>query len=260
MANLRSYWNDRYGSPKRGEASASGTFTHLEEANRWFYRAKYRRVRDIVARNGIELRGRAVLDVACGTGAFVPLWLQLGAAQVTGLDLADNAVEKCRMRFADQPACRFQQFDLSDPAPEPARGQFDLVCIFEAIFLLTDEKDFSTGLGTLCAWLRPGGWLLLTDQMPQETVVRHERLTYHSRAVYEHIFQQHGVEFVSKNRQSCLFNRHIFPEKIQYLVESRFPWLLYGLDRLMLKSPIKNRAGTDEVYYCLARKKPQPPG
>jgi SAM-dependent methyltransferase len=259
MENLRSYWNDRYAVPKRGEASASGTFTHLDEANRWFYQAKFDRVREILRENGIALSRATVLDAACGTGAFIPLWLSLGAVKVIGLDLSDAAVERCRSRFATYSECGFEQLDLGSQSPGPAPGGFDLVCIFEAIFLLTQEEQFASGLRKLCSWVKPGGHLLLTDQMPETTAVRHERLVYHSRATYEKLFAAEGMELVGKVRQSCLFNRHIFPEKFQLMVESKAPWLLYGLNRLMLRSPWKNAPSQDEIYYCLARKRPQVP-
>jgi SAM-dependent methyltransferase len=257
-ADARSYWNDRYGAPKRGATSASGTFTHLEEANRWFYRTKFNRVQAMLRNNGISVRGASVLDAACGTGAFVPLWLRLGARQVTGLDLSDTAVEVCARRYAEQPRCQFRQFDLSSPVPPPNVGTHDLVCIFEAIFLLTAEKDFLNGIGHLCSWLKPGGHLLWTDQLPENTVTRHERLTYYSRDTYEREFARHGVELVGQLRQSCLFNRHILPEKLQLFVESRCPWLLYGLDWLVMRSPLKNAPGQDEVYYWLAQKTGSP--
>jgi 2-polyprenyl-3-methyl-5-hydroxy-6-metoxy-1,4-benzoquinol methylase len=256
MADARSYWNDRYTSLTRGAASASGTFTHLEEANRWFYRAKFNRIRKILRESHVEIAHGAVLDAACGTGAFIPLWLSLGAGQITGVDLSDTAVQTCSRRFAGNARCHFRQLDLSSPASGTNLGDFDLVCIFEALFLLTRESDFLIGLHHLCSWLRPGGHLLFSDQMPEATIMRHERLTYHSRAAYDRVFAAEGVELIGKFRQSCLFNRHIFGEKLQPIVEAKCPWLLYGLDRLMLWSPVRNAPGPDEIYYCLARKKP----
>jgi SAM-dependent methyltransferase len=256
MADARAYWNDRYGAPQRGPTSASGTFTHLEEANRWFYRAKFHRVQKILRAGRVRLAGARVLDAACGTGAFIPLWLKLGAARVTGLDLSDTAVAQCRRRFGGDPRCDFAQLDLAAAAPGPDAGRFDLVCVLEAIFLLTAERDFLTALRRLCAWVKPGGHLLFSDQMPETTVVRHERLTYHSRATYEKGLAAAGMRRVGRLRQSCLFNRHVFGEKLQPLVEARCPWLLYGLNQLLLWSPVKNPPGEDEIYYHLAWKPP----
>jgi len=256
MANTRAYWNDRYASPTRGPTSASGTFTHREEVNRWFYRATFNRVQEILRDGGARIAGGAVLDAACGTGAFVPLWLKLGAARVMGLDLSDTAVEMCNRKFAGDTRCQFQQFDLSSSLPSPVAGDFDLVCIFEAIFLLTEERDFQTGLRHLCSWVRPGGHLLFSDQMPEFTITRHERLTYHSRAAYEKVLAEAGMRLSRKLRQSCLFNRHVFGERIQPILEAKCPWLLYGLNQLMVWSPVQNPAGKDEIYYYLAQKQP----
>src|SRR5262249_52177182 len=128
---------------------------------------------------------------ACGTGAFVPLWLKLGAARVQGLDISDKAVAMCRRRFAKSENCRFQRADLSVPGSGARLGRFDLVCIFEAIFLLTKRDDFAVGLNNLCSWVKPGGHLLITDHFPRQTTRRHDRLTYYSQATYRRIFDQH---------------------------------------------------------------------
>jgi len=251
MADPRNYWNNRYssGEPTR----ASGTFVHSEAANRWFYRAKHRRVRQILRDAGIDLKGKSVLDVACGTGAFIPLWLQLGATQVLGVDLSDKAAEACRQKFSRQPACKFDQADLASNEQKDL-GQFDLVCIFEAIFLLTKEEEFMKGLGKLCSWVKPGGHLLISDHFPDATMERHERLTYHARSIYERAFARSGLEIRGLYRQSRCFNRHVFPEKLQSTVETLAPASIYWLNRILLAVSGNSSSYVDEVYYCLAQK------
>ena len=252
MTNLRGYWNNRYSAAEL--TRASGTFVHSENANRWFYRTKVRRIREILGDAGVSLAGADVLDVACGTGAFVALWLEMGAARVVGLDISDKAVEMCAARFADSGKCQFHQLNLSSNPPDLDPGRFDFICIFEAIFLLTEQEPFLTGVRNLCSWIKPGGWLLISDQFPEKTVLRHERLTYHARSLYEGVFKDHGVRIIGLFRQTCVFNRHIFPERIQSFVEARCPWTIYLLDQILVHSPVRNRPGMDEVYYCLARK------
>jgi 2-polyprenyl-3-methyl-5-hydroxy-6-metoxy-1,4-benzoquinol methylase len=254
MAKAQNYWNNRYSSSEK--ARASGTFVHSETANRWFYRAKSERIQEILRSSLIDLSKATVLDVACGTGAFVPLWLGLGASRVVGLDISDKAVDFCRQRFAETKACEFKQVDLSSNEAGKDLGAFDLICIFEAIFLLTDEKDFVVALGNLCSWLKPGGHLLISDQFPDMTVPRHERLTYHARSIYERVFKQNDVQFIKIVRQTAVFNRHIFPDKLQSLVEAKCPWALYLLNRLRLAIPIEKAGYIDEAFYGLARKNP----
>jgi 2-polyprenyl-3-methyl-5-hydroxy-6-metoxy-1,4-benzoquinol methylase len=257
MPKAQNYWNNRYASSER--ARASGTFVHSETANRWFYRAKSERIQEILRDSRIDLSNAAVLDAACGTGAFVPLWLSLGASRVVGLDISDKAVELCAQRFSETKACEFKRVDLSSNEPGKALGGFDFICIFEAIFLLTDEKDFVVALGNLCSWLKPGGHLLISDQFPEQTIPRHERLTYHARSVYERVFKQHNVQFIKIVRQTVLFNRHIFPEKIQSLVEAKCPWGIYFFNRLVLAASSNKSCYIDEAFYGLAQKHPSAP-
>ncbi len=252
MTATREYWNERYSSDE--PARASGTFVHEEAANRWFYRAKSDRIGQILRSARIDWSNASVLDAACGTGAFVPLWLKRGARRVVGLDLSDKAVRVCRDKFSGSKPCQFRCFDLSSPTPEPRMGGFDLVVIFEAIFLLTGKNDFLTALEHLCSWLNPGGYLLISDHFPTSTIVRHERLTYHSRSTYESVFKKYGVQVIGLFQQSRLFNRRIFPQKIQELIETKSPGTLYRLNRQLIRAPAQNSNYRDEIYYCLARK------
>jgi SAM-dependent methyltransferase len=54
--------------------------------------------RQVAARLG-DLRGKAVLDVACGRGEWLQLLQQRGAARVAGIDLSQRAIETCRARM-----------------------------------------------------------------------------------------------------------------------------------------------------------------
>src|SRR5215471_2765870 len=56
--------------------------------------------------------GASVLDVACGSGAFALLAAREGA-EVTGIDLADNLIERARARAQEEGlSVRFQQADV----------------------------------------------------------------------------------------------------------------------------------------------------
>src|SRR5260221_13736892 len=253
MADIRNYWNKRYESG----AAASGNFIHSEEANRWFYHAKFRRVRDVLKASRIKVAGMSVLDAACGSGAFVPFWLELGAKEVVGTDISDAAVEMCGKAYSNEKSCRFERVGLASESSPIEKESFDLVSIFEAICLITEEKDFVTALKNLCSWVKPGGYLLISDQLPEVTVPRHERLKYHSRSIYENVFRDHGIEIIGLYQQSRVFTRRIFPPPLQFWVERIFPWVLYVIDRMLLSVPVQSAPFVDEVYYYLPRKRPQ---
>lgn len=77
----------------------------------------------------VEVRGKTVLDVGCGTGIASSLALERGAARVLGADLAEGMVAvaqaKARERRLDETRLQFRQAD-ADALPYPDNA-FDVV-------------------------------------------------------------------------------------------------------------------------------------
>jgi SAM-dependent methyltransferase len=121
------------------------------------------------------LRGRRVLDVACGTGkSFVPL-LERGY-EVSACDISPRMVAAARARLPD-PARAF----VADMRALPGSGDFDLVtCLDDAVNYLLDPADLEAALGSMRSALRPGG-LLIFDA---NTLLTY-RTTFASDAVSE---------------------------------------------------------------------------
>jgi len=46
-----------------------------------------------------DVKGKAVLDVACGLGEWLDFFHRVGAARVSGIDLSARAIERCRERM-----------------------------------------------------------------------------------------------------------------------------------------------------------------
>ncbi|HET9274559.1 MAG TPA: class I SAM-dependent methyltransferase [Gemmatimonadales bacterium] len=144
--------------------------------NEWMYRVRsevFERVLEGIASSetgGAALaaawspawwRGRAVLDVGSGTGFYLSRWLGVGA-RATGLDLTDVAVEELRRSFPATPVVRA---DIGGP-PEAiplAPGSFDAASAMDVLFHLVDDAAYARAFVNLAALLRPGGWLLWSD-------------------------------------------------------------------------------------------------
>src|SRR5690242_21131023 len=75
-------------------------------------------------------KGKSVLDMACGTGYGSDIILAHGAANVTGVDIADEAIGFARSHYKD-PRLQFVQSDFR--AVETRDTRFDLVISFETI-------------------------------------------------------------------------------------------------------------------------------
>ncbi|GAA5937959.1 hypothetical protein JCM3775_002407 [Rhodotorula graminis] len=122
-------------------------------------------------------KGKAVLEVGCGTGAFIyPLLEQYPSARFVAFDFAKKAVELTLSNANHDPVhCHIFQHDLTAPRavldgklaqPPPEFGEpvleFDFV---SAVFVLSalDPAKQAKAMQTLVSLLAPGGSLLFRD-------------------------------------------------------------------------------------------------
>jgi SAM-dependent methyltransferase len=104
---------------------------------------------------GCGLRGRRVLDVACGTGSSSLPLLRRGY-DVTGVDCSAAMLEEAAHRLGDAvPLVRADMRSL------PRLGAFDLVaCLDDAVNHLLSGAELGAAIDGMAANLAPGGLLL----------------------------------------------------------------------------------------------------
>jgi SAM-dependent methyltransferase len=101
------------------------------------------------------LRGRRLLDVACGTGkSFMPL-LERGF-EVTACDISPEMVAEARDKAAGR-----AKLHVADMRRLPVLGEFDLItCLDDAINHLLGPDELADAFDCLWANLAPGGLLV----------------------------------------------------------------------------------------------------
>jgi lipopolysaccharide exporter len=102
------------------------------------------------------VRGKTVLDVACGTGYGTRRLAQAGAAHVTGIDVSEEAVDFAR-RSHSAPNVAFRVGDVT--RLDVASESMDVVVSFETIEHVEDDRRVVEELHRV---LRPDGLLLLS--------------------------------------------------------------------------------------------------
>jgi SAM-dependent methyltransferase len=102
---------------------------------------------------GDYVRGREVLEVACGAGQGLG-YLASVAKRVHGGDISQTVLDKARRHYGERITLR--QFSADD-IPY-ADASFDVVLLFEAIYYLPDAARFIKEAHRV---LRPGGYLLI---------------------------------------------------------------------------------------------------
>ena len=101
------------------------------------------------------LRGRRVLDLACGTGHSVVPWIDRGYT-VTGCDHSPAMLALAADRTGGN-----ARLDLADLRDLPVLGHFDLItCLNDSLNHLAGLRDFRSALRGMAANLASGGLIV----------------------------------------------------------------------------------------------------
>jgi SAM-dependent methyltransferase len=184
----RNYWEGRLSS--NFNLRGVGHICYTEDYNAWLYRRKAESL--AAALEGMSVAGRSVLDVGCGTGFFVRSFAGRGAL-VHGVDITEVSVARLRAEF---PNHAFTTANISSPS-FVSPGAFDIVNIWDVLYHVVDDEGFRTALENLASAVRPGGQLLLTDQLAGSADARvapHVKLR--CLATYQSVFPDLGLHLV----------------------------------------------------------------
>lgn len=111
-----------------------------------------------------DLAGQKLLHLQCNSGQDT-LSLAARGAQVTGVDISDEAISFARALSADSgiPGV-FERADVYDWLAEAPAGSFDVVfCSYGALLWLSDLATWGRGIAKV---LRPGGRFVTVDSHP----------------------------------------------------------------------------------------------
>ena len=116
-------------------------------------------VRAIVA--GVELAGKAVLDLGCGTGGITRFLAEnYRPATIVGVDVEPGVIARAAAQAGGVPGLSYRTVA---PGPLPfAAGAFDLVFSKDAMVHIADKDALFADLYRV---LRPGGMLAASDWM-----------------------------------------------------------------------------------------------
>jgi len=122
-----------------------------------------------------DLRGKSVLHLQCNAGQDTLSIKQLGAAEVVGVDISDEAIDFARKLSADSGLeATFQRADIYDWLIGAGhRGErYDIVfCSYGAIIWLSDLRAWANGFTAL---LHPGGRFVAVEFHPIEMMFDEE--------------------------------------------------------------------------------------
>lgn len=106
--------------------------------------------------------GDRVLDIACGTGVFIPELLAREPSLVLGVDFSPEMIRIAKGKFHD-PRVRLEAMDLFDVE----ETGFDVATIYSAYPHFLNKETLVKKLFSL---LRPGGRFLIAHSESRETI------------------------------------------------------------------------------------------
>ena len=111
---------------------------------------------------GIELAGRDVLDIGCGSGGITLRLAEMhGAGTVAGIDVEAPVLARAAQRAKARRLDVRVTFRQVEPGPLPFEPEsFDIVFSKDAIVHIQDKERL---MADVFAILRPGGWFAASD-------------------------------------------------------------------------------------------------
>jgi SAM-dependent methyltransferase len=216
----REFWQDRLAG--QFDLRGTGETTLSLEYNRACYRLRAEVLARALAEQGFDPRGRAVLDVGCGTGFFTAYYLGRGA-RVTGMDIAPISIETLSARHPEA------RFVLADVGERPIEGRFALVNAMDVLYHITDDARWEAAVNHLAAAVEDQGLLVVSDAFSDMgPLAEHNRMRPLAR--YRALLNAAGLQAAGLHPTHVLLNRDLGP--IRFL--NRAPGLLLAADRVLL--------------------------
>lgn len=151
------------------------------------------------------VKGKTVLDIACGTGYGTRMLLDAGAAAATGVDISADAVAYARREFGAGNIAF-----LAADAETCKSGAYDVIVSFETLEHLENRNGFIRNLSSL---LHENGLLIIST--PNKAVTSPMKPAHKIRNKY-HKYEYVEREFVSLLQSAGFrtikkFGQHRYP-------------------------------------------------
>ena len=224
---LRDFWNKRYATFTLSE---SGWLGAGEGLNDRIYACKRQALRRAIAALGLKHDGRwSVLDAGCGQGHFARFYRdEYPSCSYLGLDISERAVSYLQRTIPD---AEFRVADLS-AWDDPDERTFDIVQSVEVLHLILDDDAMMRALANLARRIAPGGALLVTAALPEETVQRSDYLRYRSRAFWNTAIATVGLRLADEQPMYYWLPAGGPASKyLRYALTRLGPGTLYAIDR-----------------------------
>lgn len=111
-----------------------------------------------------ELKGKSVLDLACGEGFYSRILKSRGAQAVTGIDLSEKMIELAREQ--ERAAPMGIDYEIGDATRLRLYQQYDLVVAAYLLNYAKNPRELGAMFQTIASCLKPGGRFVTVNSNP----------------------------------------------------------------------------------------------
>jgi SAM-dependent methyltransferase len=261
--DAKQYWEARLGAaPSLRDVGYSSLGSRY---NAWLYRLRKAVLRRQVTALKLDVSHANVLDIGSGTGFYINLWNELGAASVSGSDLTNAAATHLRQCF---PGNNIYELDIGGTLPAGVAGPFDIVSAFDVLFHIVDDVNFTRALRNVAELLRPNGIFCFTDLFLHHGTERSSHFVSRSLPEIQNAVIAAGLQIIDRRpifmvmnqpldtRRSLLrlgWRAAMLPARYSETVGALWGALLYPVDLFL--TAVCAESPTTEIMFC--RKVPQ---
>lgn len=154
--------------------------------------------------NRLDLQGKTVADIGCGTGRHWPILYQMGVGELTGYDVSEGMLHRLHIKFPDAELVKIIDNDFLTVVPDDT---YDAII---STLTIAHIEDLQAALLEWCRVLRQGGDIIITDFHPlalaaggRRTFQHHNQLIgivnhVHSITGLKELFINNGFEVVDE--------------------------------------------------------------
>ena len=222
------YWESRLSN--KFDLTGVGYASLGIKYNEYLYAARYRALLQTFNKTGIRPKGKSILEVGCGTGFYTEIFSLLGANHYTGLDITDVSTKKLQGKY---PNYIFLQKDISAEQLSFDRN-FDLVFAADVLFHIVDDKKFNQAIQNIGTVVKAGGWFILSDIFPENSLETAEHVNHRTMEEYLEILKINDFEVQHIEPLFAILHPPIYSPDMSLVWKLYADLWRYGISRIAM--------------------------
>lgn len=195
--NPKSYWENRL--EKNFNLNGVG-FPHFGKSyNEWLYKMRKKVLERFISKYKINVPNMRILDVGCGTGFYIDIWIKKGVRCLTGIDITSISVRELKNKYQ---TFNFYELDITSPTLindiSLYKEKFNIVTAFDILFHIVDDNKFEQAIKNLGLLCSSDGFILISDIFPQRRIYSHFHQKNRMLKYYTHILSKNGIEIIDR--------------------------------------------------------------